>query len=198
MWTSSASTGARACRTCAACSGPARRCRAISIRLRCLRRPPSCAGTWMRCSRKRAARPDTFSTSGTASGPTPTPTRLRAWSTTSMSGASDLAAPATAYFRGLQARLCAAFEAFEPLSRFQTRSSTKPEGHRLHGGGEPRLVRGEGFEKVGVNVSHVWGVLAPEAHAQVAGARESEGRFVACRSEERRVGKECRSRWSPY
>ena len=34
-----------------------------------------------------------------------------------MSGASDLAAPATAYFRGLQARLCAAFEAFHGALR---------------------------------------------------------------------------------
>jgi len=97
-----------------------------------------------------------------------------------MSGASDFAATATAYFRDLQARLCAAFEAFEPVSRFEARSWTKPEGHRLHGGGESRLMRGEVFEKVGVNVSHVWGVLAPEAHGQVAGAQASDGRFVAC------------------
>jgi len=97
-----------------------------------------------------------------------------------MSGASDLAAPATQYFRDLQARLCAAFEAFEPVSRFEQRSWTKPEGHRLRGGGESRLMRGEVFEKVGVNVSHVWGVLPPAAHGQVAGAQESEGRFVAC------------------
>ena len=97
-----------------------------------------------------------------------------------MSGASDFADTATAYFRDLQARLCAAFEAFEPLSRFEARSWTKPEGHRLHGGGESRLMRGEVFEKVGVNVSHVWGVLAPEAHGQVAGAQASDGRFVAC------------------
>jgi len=97
-----------------------------------------------------------------------------------MSGASDLAAPATQYFRDLQARLCAAFEAFEPVSRFEPRSWTKPEGHRLGGGGESRLMRGEVFEKVGVNVSHVWGVLPPAAHGQVAGAQESEGRFVAC------------------
>jgi len=41
-------------------------------------------------------------------------------------------------------------------------------------------MRGEVFEKVGVNVSHVWGVLLPAAHGQVAGAQESEGRFVAC------------------
>jgi coproporphyrinogen III oxidase len=97
-----------------------------------------------------------------------------------MSGASDFADTATAYFRDLQARLCAAFEAFEPVSRFEARSWTKPEGHRLHGGGESRLMRGEVFEKVGVNVSHVWGVLAPEAHGQVAGAQASDGRFVAC------------------
>jgi coproporphyrinogen III oxidase len=97
-----------------------------------------------------------------------------------MSGASDFAATATAYFRDLQGRLCAAFESFEPVSRFETRSWTKPAGHRLQGGGESRLMRGAVFEKVGVNVSHVWGVLAPEARGQVAGAQESDGRFVAC------------------
>ena len=95
-------------------------------------------------------------------------------------GAGDFAATAAAYFRDLQARCCAAFEAFEPKSRFAPRSWKKPEGHRLQGGGESRLMRGEVFEKVGVNVSHVWGVLAPEARAQVAGAAESAGRFVAC------------------
>lgn len=96
------------------------------------------------------------------------------------SEARDLAATATAYFRDLQARLCGAFEAFEPVSRFESRSWTKPAGHRLQGGGEARLMRGAVFEKVGVNVSHVWGILAPEARGQVAGAKESDGRFVAC------------------
>lgn len=97
-----------------------------------------------------------------------------------MSGASDRAESATAYFRDLQGRLCAAFEAFEPESRFEARPWSKPAGHRLQGGGESRLMRGAVFEKVGVNVSHVWGVLAPEARAQVSGAEASEGRFVAC------------------
>jgi coproporphyrinogen III oxidase len=95
-------------------------------------------------------------------------------------GASDFAATATRAFRDLQARFCAAFEAFEPESRFEARAWRKPDGHRLQGGGEARLLRGVVFEKVGVNVSHVWGVLAPEAHAQVAGAEESGGRFTAC------------------
>src|SRR5690349_22971010 len=42
------------------------------------------------------------------------------------------------------------------------------------------------------------GRLAPEAH--VAGARDlfRLGDYVGARSEERRVGKECRSRWAAY
>src|SRR5215472_5351542 len=129
---------------------------------------------------RRATRRGTFSTSATASGPTPIPIRWRASSTTSMSAARDLAEQATEYFRDLQARLCAAFEAFEPVSRFEARSWKKPDAHRLRGGGESRLMRGAVFEKVGVNVSHVWGELAPESRAQVAGAEQSDGRFTAC------------------
>ena len=97
-----------------------------------------------------------------------------------MSDASDLTASATAYFHDLQRRICAAFEAFEPQARFSVRSWSKPAGHRLQGGGESRLMRGAVFEKVGVNVSHVWGVLPPEAWGQVSGADASEGRFSAC------------------
>ena len=97
-----------------------------------------------------------------------------------MSDASDFAARATAYFHDLQRRVCAAFEAFEPQARFDARSWAKPAGHRLQGGGESRLMRGAVFEKVGVNVSHVWGVLPPEARPQVTGADASDGHFTAC------------------
>ena len=97
-----------------------------------------------------------------------------------MSEPDDFAVTATAYFRDLQRRVCAAFEAFEPSCRFEARNWAKPAGHRLQGGGESRLMRGEVFEKVGVNVSHVWGVLEPQARAQVAGAEDSAGRFIAC------------------
>jgi coproporphyrinogen III oxidase len=97
-----------------------------------------------------------------------------------MSDADDFAASATAYFHDLQRRVCAAFEAFEPQARFTARSWTKPPGHRLQGGGESRLMRGAVFEKVGVNVSHVWGVLPPEARDQVTGADASDGHFTAC------------------
>ena len=89
------------------------------------------------------------------------------------------AATAASYFRDLQARICAAFEAFEPRARFEKRSWSRPEGHRLQGGGESRLMRGEVFEKVGVNVSHVWGAFAPQFKSQMPGAAESDGRFTA-------------------
>ena len=94
--------------------------------------------------------------------------------------ADGFAATATACFRDLQARFCTAFEALEPASRFEARAWRKPDGHRLQGGGEARLMRGSVFEKVGVNVSHVWGMLPPEARPQVVGAEESGGRFTAC------------------
>jgi len=93
---------------------------------------------------------------------------------------SAFALRAAEHFRDLQGRICGAFEAFEPQARFVTRPWSKPAGHRLQGGGESRLMRGEVFEKVGVNVSHVWGEFAQGFRAQVAGALESGGRFVAC------------------
>ena len=97
-----------------------------------------------------------------------------------MSAVDGFADTATAYFHDLQQRLCTAFEAFEPQARFAARSWAKPPGHRLQGGGESRLMRGAVFEKVGVNVSHVWGVLPPESRAQVKGADASGGQFTAC------------------
>jgi len=92
----------------------------------------------------------------------------------------EFPATATTHFRDLQTRICAAFESFESQSRFEARSWSKPAGHRLQGGGESRLMRGQVFEKVGVNVSHVWGEFSPQARAQVPGSEESEGRFAAC------------------
>jgi coproporphyrinogen III oxidase len=95
-------------------------------------------------------------------------------------GTNDFVHTATAFFRDLQGRICAAFEAFESTSRFESRTWSRPPAHRTQGGGESRLMRGRVFEKVGVNVSHVWGVFPEQAWAQVTGAAESEGRFVAC------------------
>ncbi len=95
------------------------------------------------------------------------------------SAPADITVAAVAYFRDLQARICAAFESFEPTHRFEARSWSRPEGHRLQGGGESRLMRGEVFEKVGVNFSHVWGVLDPKFRGQIPGADASGGQFMA-------------------
>jgi coproporphyrinogen III oxidase len=92
----------------------------------------------------------------------------------------DLSSQAADYFKDLQDRICTAFEAFEAEARFSERRWNKPEGHRLQGGGTMRLMRGGVFEKVGVNVSHVWGTFAPQFKSQIAGAQESDGAFRAC------------------
>jgi len=106
-------------------------------------------------------------------------------STSATAGGDMAAAPenfantAVGYFRDLQARICAAFERLEPAHRFEERNWQRPEGHRLQGGGWSRVMRGEVFEKVGVNVSHVWGTLDPKFRGQIPGADQSDGRFVA-------------------
>jgi coproporphyrinogen III oxidase len=100
-------------------------------------------------------------------------------SSSESAAAGDLSAAAVAYFRDLQARICSAFVGFEPTNTFEERNWCRPDGHRLQGGGWSRIMRGQVFEKVGVNVSHVWGVLDPKFRGQIPGAETSEGHFVA-------------------
>ncbi len=42
-----------------------------------------------------------------------------------------------------------------------------------------RVMRSNVFEKVGVNVSHVWGVMSEQGMSQIPGAKESDGQFSA-------------------
>ena len=106
---------------------------------------------------------------------------------------------AAAWFEDLRDRICAAFEALEddlsaeiaanlpiaatlrdvPPGRFQRKSWTRVEGDAAAGGGGMMaIMRGRLFEKVGVNVSTVWGEFPKDFAAQVQGA-ETDPRFWA-------------------
>jgi coproporphyrinogen III oxidase len=91
---------------------------------------------------------------------------------------------AQAWFDSLRDRLVAAFEAIEdeyaarrpkaPAGRFQRRAWTREGG----GGGIMSVMRGRVFEKIGVNVSTVWGAFSPEFRGQIPGAG-ADGKFWA-------------------
>lgn len=89
------------------------------------------------------------------------------------------ATTAVAYFRDLQDRICAAFESEDGAGRFEQTEWDRGAEHRLKGGGRMRVIRSKVFEKVGVNVSHVWGVMSEQGMAQMPGAKESDGQFSA-------------------
>ncbi len=109
-------------------------------------------------------------------------------------------ARAQAWFGALRDDICAGFERLEaeltgtfkhlPAGRFErkpwqrTANATLASSHNsaasaaLGGGGEIALMHGRVFEKVGVNVSTVWGDLAPEFRKEIPGS-DSDPRFWA-------------------
>ncbi len=97
----------------------------------------------------------------------------------------DRKAQAAEWFAALRDRICAAFEAIEdayvvarPESGAAGRFARKTWEREGGGGGVIALMKGEVFEKVGVNISTVFGEFSPEFRGQIPGAAE-DPRFWA-------------------
>ncbi|MCR9256425.1 MAG: oxygen-dependent coproporphyrinogen oxidase [Alphaproteobacteria bacterium] len=106
----------------------------------------------------------------------------------------DRKAQAKAWFEKLRDDICAAFERLEddfqgvegqtlhelppgrfertPWSRSKEGETADPDGPNLKGGGVMSVMRGRVFEKVGVNVSAVYGTFSKEFSKQIPGAAE--------------------------
>ncbi|MEM9010299.1 MAG: oxygen-dependent coproporphyrinogen oxidase [Pseudomonadota bacterium] len=100
----------------------------------------------------------------------------------------DEKARAAAWFTELRDRICAAFEALEDSQtsgphaalapgRFsRKRTERAGEGEGDQGGGEMSVMRGgRVFEKVGVNISEVYGVLGAQAQRALSARKEIPG-----------------------
>ena len=89
---------------------------------------------------------------------------------------------ASDWFRSLRGKICAVFEEIEdagknaegPAGRFERKEWLRDGG----GGGEMSLMHGRIFEKVGVNISTVFGTFSEEFKTQISGA-EQDGQFWA-------------------
>jgi coproporphyrinogen III oxidase len=100
-------------------------------------------------------------------------------------GSENRKTEAAAWFAALRDRICAVFEAIEdqyvavrPTAGAPGRFTRKDWQREGGGGGVTALMKGAVFEKVGVNISTVFGEFSPEFRGQIPGAAE-DPRFWA-------------------
>jgi coproporphyrinogen III oxidase len=109
----------------------------------------------------------------------------------------DRKSETAAWFQNLRDQICQEFQNIEeelssdnkaslPVGKFERTPWNREEsdepnesGSILKGGGEISLMRGRVFEKVGVNISTVYGTFSEEFRERIPGAIESEGDFWA-------------------
>ena len=101
-----------------------------------------------------------------------------------MSDWTEQTAAARAWFEELRTRICAAFEAIEREAgsdaAFEYTAWDREEADNpAPGGGVRGVMKGQVFEKVGVNVSTVHGTFAPGFAATIHGASEYDPGFTA-------------------
>jgi len=95
------------------------------------------------------------------------------------------------WFRQLRDEICASFEALEdsyigpladqPAGRFERKSweRGKDQNGEDQGGGEMSVMKGRVFEKVGVNISTVYGEFSEKVRAEIPGAAENPNFWAA-------------------
>lgn len=99
---------------------------------------------------------------------------------------------AAAWFRELRGNICAEFEKIEDEligtkhadkkpGRFERKKweRTDEVGEKPGGGGEMSVMRGRVFEKVGVNISTVYGHFSEKFRKEIPGAENGDGAFWA-------------------
>jgi coproporphyrinogen III oxidase len=87
----------------------------------------------------------------------------------------DRQTQAASWFRALRDRICAEFESIDGEGKFERKKWDRLEG----GGGEMSIMRGRVFEKVGVNISTVFGAFSEQFRKEIPGANDNGGAFWA-------------------
>lgn len=97
---------------------------------------------------------------------------------------------ASVWFKTLRDIICAEFERLEdeltgtkfrnqPAGRFERKLWNRDDAGKPGGGGEMSIMRGRVFEKVGVNISTVFGEFSDDFRKQIPGAADNGGQFWA-------------------